>query len=414
MLQFSAHLGAVFTHLYTALPSKSALLFKIAVNGHSYSENAMNRKLFVISILLTTVSLVVFSQLSFAEKSEQKTTAKSMAPVSRAIPVVSDKVAEHLLSQHISLIGKLEAQRSVDIAAEVSGKIKQINVNANEHIQTNQVLVVIEDAKPKAAVAEAKAYLADERRKLDEYQRLSGSNAITQTEIEAQKASVNMAVARLEAAQADLDFHTIRAPFSGTAGLVDFSLGKMVSVGSELLSLDDLSTMRLDIQVPEMYLSHLFIGMEVTATSRAWKGDKFKGKVVAIDPRINPDTLNLKVRVSFDNPKNKLMPGMLMSADIGFAPVTEPVVPVQALEYSGTKRFVYVIDDENIAHRIQVTLGARIGDEVLITSGVNIGDRIVVQGLVNMRDGIQVKDLAEINHEGDTLADSADNHGSRG
>ncbi len=363
----------------------------------------MNQKLFTFPMLLTILSLALFSQFAVA------------APPSHVVPVVSDQVAEHQLTQHISLIGKLEAQRSVDIATEVSGKIKKINVDANEHIQANQVLVVLEDAKPKAAVAEAKAYLNDERRKLDEYEKLSGSHAITQTEIAAQKASVDMALARLEAAQADLDFHTIRAPFSGTAGLVDFSLGKMVSVGNELLTLDDLSTMRLDIQVPEMYLSRLYIGMRVTATSRAWQGEIFEGNVVAIDPRINPDTLNLKVRVNFNNAKNKLMPGMLMTADIGFAPVTEPVVPVQALEYSGTKRFVYVIDSESTARRTQVTLGARIGDEVLITSGVNVGDKIVVQGLVNMRDGIKVKDLAEPHkHDEDELANSAEMHGSQG
>ncbi|MCG9697306.1 efflux RND transporter periplasmic adaptor subunit [Shewanella sp. Isolate11] len=384
----------------------------------------MNKKLLVTSILLATMSLVAFSQFSFAEKSQQqnqpntaqqKPQVKLATPTGRVVPIVSGAVSEHQLTQHISLIGKLEAQRSVDIAAEVAGKITQINVDANELIQANQILVVLDDAKPKASVAEAKAYLSDEQRKLDEYQKLSGSHAITQTEIAAQKASVDMALARLQAAQAELDFHTIRAPFSGTAGLVDFSLGKMVSAGNELLSLDDLSSMRLDVQVPEMYLSRLYIGMEVTAISRAWEQETFSGKVVAIDPRINPDTLNLKVRVSFDNPNNKLMPGMLMTADIGFAPVTEPVVPVQALEYSGTKRFVYVIDNQNVARRTQVTLGARIGDEVLITSGVKVGDKIVVQGLVNMRDGIRVDDLLETNEQASTeLANNAATSGGRG
>ena len=368
----------------------------------------MKKALIITSLVIATISLVAFSQFSLADK-----PASKQASMVRTIPVVSARVAEHELSQHLSLIGKLEANRSVLVAAEVAGKIKQINVNANEVIKANQVLVVLEDAKSKANVAEAKAYLNDEQRKLAEYQRLISKSAITQTEIDAQKAAVEIALARLQAAQADLDFHTIRAPFSGTAGLVDFSLGKMVSVGNELLSLDDLSSMRLDIQVPELYLSRLNIGMQVTATNRAWKGESFTGEIVAIDPRINPETLNLKVRVNFDNHQGKLKPGMLMSANVGFAPVTEPVIPVQALEYSGTKRFVYVIDDNNIAHRTQVTLGARIGDEVLISAGVATGDSIVVQGLVNMRDGLQVEDLSEAKLA-DSSAQDVDSQRGRG
>ncbi|EDM56357.1 HlyD family secretion protein, partial [Vibrio parahaemolyticus AQ3810] len=67
--------------------------------------------------------------------------------------------------------------------------------------------------------------------------------------------------------------------------------------------------------------------------------------------------------------------------------------PVQALEYSGTKRFVYVIDENNKATRQEVLLGARVDNEVVIESGVEIGDKIVVQGIVNMRDGVEVKEI---------------------
>ncbi|WP_028762860.1 efflux RND transporter periplasmic adaptor subunit [Shewanella colwelliana] len=354
----------------------------------------MKKTLCVTVLLIVVLSLLAYSQLGEARKSSDK-------PVpARVVPIVSGLVSAHQLSQHISLIGKLEASRSVLIAAEVAGKIKHIGVEANQAISANQTLVVIKDTKSKANVAEAKAYLSDEQRKLAEFSKLITKNAITQTEIDAQKASVDIAQARLQAAQAQLDFHTIKAPFGGTAGLVDFSLGKMVSAGTELLSLDDLSSMRLDIQVPEVYLSRLTIGMQVTATNRAWQGEIFTGQVIAIDPRINPETLNLKVRVNFDNSEHKLKPGMLMSANVGFAPISEPVIPVQALEYSGTKRFVYVIDADNRAKRTEVSLGARIGDEVLISQGVKVGERIVVQGLVNMRDGLQVDDLSSQLAEG--------------
>ncbi|WP_394200254.1 efflux RND transporter periplasmic adaptor subunit [Shewanella waksmanii] len=368
----------------------------------------MKKSLVLIPLIVAVIAVIGYSNLSEANKGQPK--GKSV----RVVPVKTGIVDEHELSQQITLIGKLEANQSVYIAPEVQGKIKAINVNANETISVGQVLIELEDARAKSNLAEANAYLLDEKRKLAEFNRLIDSNAITQTEIDGQRASVEMAAARLSAAQAELDYHYIRAPFSGTAGLVDFSLGKMVSVGSELLSLDDLSSMRLDIQVPETYLSMLSVGMQVSATNRAWPAERFTGHIVAIDPRINQDTLNMKVRVNFDNLNNKLKPGMLMSANLTFPAVLEPVIPVQALEYSGTKRFVYVVDENQMAKRTQVTLGARIQDEVLISEGVNVGDRIVVQGLVNMRDGLKVDDLSRAADTQIADIDEAQAQGSRG
>jgi membrane fusion protein (multidrug efflux system) len=134
--------------------------------------------------------------------------------------------------------------------------------------------------------------------------------------------------------------------------------------------------------------------MLVTATNRAWPETVFNGELIAQDSRINPDTLNLRVRILFNNPDNKLKPGMMMAAEMVFPVINAPVIPVQALEYSGTKRYVYIVNEQGRANRQEVLLGARIKNQVLIEKGVEIGDKIVVQGLVNMRDGLKVKDLS--------------------
>ncbi|BAJ01141.1 efflux RND transporter periplasmic adaptor subunit [Shewanella violacea] len=349
----------------------------------------MKKSLLLIPILIVIALVASFSSLTQAHKPNDKS---ARAP--RVVPVVTGVVEQHQLSQTISLVGKLQADKSVYISPEVAGKIKVIHVTANQEVHAGQLLIQLEDAKPQASVSEAKAYLKDEQRKLKEYLKLIDRNAITQTEIDAQRASVDIATARLGSAKAELEFNYIKAPFSGTAGLLDFSLGAMVTAGSELLSLDDLSSMRVDLQVPENYLSMLSVGMTVTATSRAWPDSAFTGHVMAIDSRINQETLNLKVRVKFDNTDHKLKPGMMMSASLSFPAVSEPVIPVQAIEYSGTKRFVYGVGEDQLAKRIQVTLGARIQDEVIITDGLSVGDRIVVQGLVNMRDGLRVDELS--------------------
>ncbi|MEL0630406.1 efflux RND transporter periplasmic adaptor subunit [Psychromonas aquatilis] len=317
----------------------------------------------------------------------------------RTTPVYSDVVASHEVSQSLSLIGKLQAKQYVSIASEVAAKVTKINVEANQKVKKGQLLIVLDDRKANALLAEAKAYLANEQRTLKDYQRLIKKQAITQTELNAQMSVVTIGKARLLAAQVFVDNHNIVAPFDGTIGLLDFSEGKTVAVGETLLTLDNLSEMTLDLPIPERYLSQVEIGMDVSATTRAWPDQAFTGKITAIDSRINSDTLNLRVRLLFDNKEQKLKPGMLMSATVVFRAINEPIIAVQSLEYAGTKRFVYVIGDNNKVERREVILGARIQDQAVIESGLEIGERIVVQGLVNMRDGIAINDLGDVDSQ---------------
>ncbi|WP_375750553.1 efflux RND transporter periplasmic adaptor subunit [Vibrio sp. HN007] len=345
---------------------------------------------------LKAICLSVAIAVSYPTDAFAKGQGRAGKPAgARSTLVVTEQVDVHEISQTLTLIGKLKAEESVIISPEVSGQIDQINVSANQKVTRGQLLVQLNDDKVRAALAEAEAYLKDEQRKLQEFIRLSKRGAITQTEIDAQKASVDIASARLAAEKANLKDMNITAPFDGTVGFIDFSRGKMVSAGYELLTLDNLSNMQLDLNVPERYLPMLAEGMKVKAASNAWGGEVFNGKVSGVDTRINSETLNLRVRINFENIESKLKPGMLMSADLEFPPIKAPIVPVQSLQYSGTKRYVYVVDDNNKAHKTEVILGARVDNEVVIEKGLEVGDRIVVQGLVNMRDGASVKELGD-------------------
>ncbi len=321
------------------------------------------------------------------------TVSSSVNAATRAVSVMTQAVQTQHVSQSLTLVGKLQAAQSVVISPEVTGKVDRIAVKQNQQVKKGQLLIQLDADKVRASQVEAGAYLRDEERKLREFERLVKRNAITQTEIDAQRASVEIAQARLAAAEANLADLNISAPFAGTVGFIDFSRGKMVSAGSELLTLDDLSVMQLDLRVPERYLSLIKNEMSVTATTSAWGDRQFSGHIVGVDTRINSETLNLRVRIHFDNQDLALKPGMLLSANIGFAPLQAAIIPVQALEYSGTKRFVYVVDDKNIAHRREVQLGARVDNQVVIDKGLTIGESIVVQGIVNMRDGVTVAEV---------------------
>lgn len=346
-----------------------------------------NKVLFTVVALLGTASFFAFQgQSGAADKSSSR-------PARPAIAVATAEVESRPVARSLSLIGNLKSENSVIIASEVVGKIDAIYVEAGQQVKKGDPLLTLDSAKSEAAVAEAKAFYDDEVRKLGEFSKLHKRGALTKTELDAQQASVDVAKARLDAAKAELDDRFIKAPFSGTVGLVDITRGQLVSIGEALLHLDDLSKMQLDVNVPEQYLPELSKDIEVFAHAKAWRGKAFEGQLTAVDSRVNDDSLNLRARIDINNDERLLRPGMLMEATMGFAPAVSAVIPVQAIEYSGTKRFVYRVDEKGVAHRTEVKLGARIDNLVTVESGLEIGDRIVVQGLVSMRDGIKVDDL---------------------
>jgi RND family efflux transporter MFP subunit len=312
---------------------------------------------------------------------------------SQATLVETTTVAEHELHQTLNLVGKLEASQSVVIAPESAGRVDKILVQNNQQVAENEVLVVLDTAMAEMNVEEAKLTLAEEQRILGEYERLAEKKAITQTSIAGQRAKVQIAEVKLASAQHDLEELYIKAPFSGTTGFINFSRGKMVSTATELLTIDDLSVMYVDVSVPEKYMQQLSGGgLKATATSQAWPGVEFTGTLKAVDTRVNPDSLNMTARIEFTNSDTQLKPGMLMTVGLEFAPVFEPIVPLQSIEYSGSKRYVYLVGDDNKAMRTEVSLGSSYDEQVVVTDGLDIGDRVVVRGTVKLRDGSLITD----------------------
>ncbi|EPE37371.1 membrane protein [Candidatus Photodesmus katoptron] len=310
------------------------------------------------------------------------------------ITVVTGQVQVNEIPQSLSLYGKLKSNESVLISSEITGKVDEIAIKENQVVKQGQLLFRLDDSKIQESIREAKVHFKNQNRILKEFKQLLQKGAITKTKVDYQKANVEIAKSRLAAHEVSLKQFHIIAPFSGTIGLVDLNRGELVRVGDKLFTLDNLSIMQLDVQVPEIYLSMINVGMEVIANTNAWKSEQFVGKVTAIDSHIDKDTLTLTVRIHFENNFMKLKPGMLMSVNMLFSPIKALVIPVEAIEYSGTKRFVYIVDKNSKAIRTEVVLGSHVGNNsILIKQGLQIGQKIIVQGIVKVRDGMIIHEL---------------------
>ncbi|CAB5715389.1 efflux RND transporter periplasmic adaptor subunit [Aeromonas dhakensis] len=317
-------------------------------------------------------------------------------PQPRQVNIRAQTVSQSLAEPSIKLVSKLAANRSVVISPEVTGRIVKIAVRSGQQVKQGDVLIALDAGKQQAELAEQSASVRDETRKLRDMRRLVARGAITTSELEGQEATVAQAQARADAARYELSLRTLLAPFDGSVSLIDLSEGALVNSGDTLLHLDELAKLRLDLAVPERYLSLLRPGMAVTATSSAWPDQSFRGVLETLDSRVSNDTQNIKARVIIPNPDGQLRPGMLLNVELSLPPQKMTLIPAQSVEYAGEQRFVYRLEPNGKVKRVPVVLGDTHGEEVWVTEGLKVGDRIVVEGLVNLRDGVSVHDLAEV------------------
>ena len=340
-------------------------------------------------LLLTLIVAGLSYFIVAASGSHPPAAARAPTPVR----VIDVQLAQR--PSQLPLVGKLQARQSIVITPEVSGRITALPATAGE-VAAGARLIQLDNAKQQAAFVEAEAFLRNEQRKLRDMQRLARKGVVTQNDLEGQASVVEQALARRDMAAVELSQRRLLAPFAGRVSLFDVSLGALVNPGETLLHLDDLASMRLDLAVPERYFSRLQPGTEVTAVTAAWPERTFPGTLEAIDSRVDADSLNIKVRFQFPNPQRLLRPGMLMQVTLPFASEPLPLIPMQAVEFQGSDRFVYLLGPESRVKRQAVVLGESADSQVSVLSGLKAGDRLVVEGLVALKSGQQVKVISDV------------------
>ena len=352
-------------------------------HGHA----SFMRKILIGALIL--LALVFLGRLLlplFSASFSHSARAESQRP---SVRVATVQLVQ--LRPQLPLVAKLQAQQSILVTPEVSGRVTALPDALGGEVAAGARLIQLDDARQRAALSEAEAFLQNEQRKLRDMTRLASKGVVTQNDLEGQSAAVAQAIARLDIARVEVTQRQLLAPFAGRVGLFDVSLGALVTPGEALLHLDDLASMRLDLAVPERYLAQLQLGANLVARAAAWPEQPFTGEIVAIDSRVDDESLTVKVRVRFANPDRRLRPGMLLQVALPFASERLPLIPMQAVEFQGAQRFVYLLDGEDRVERRAVKLGEAQGNQVSVVSGLQGGERLVVEGVVALKEGMRVR-----------------------
>jgi membrane fusion protein (multidrug efflux system) len=190
--------------------------------------------------------------------------------------------------------------------------------------------------------------------------------------------------------KADIGDRSVRAPFAGVLGIRQVSPGSLITASTVIATLDDVSRMYVDFQVPEAALASVGNGDAVSATTAAFPGRAFDGTVETIDARVDPATRAITVRAVFANPDRALRPGMLLNVNL-FRPERQAlVIPEIAVVQVGRDTFVYRVKADTSVEQVKVRTGVRREGRVEILEGLKAGERIVVDGTGKLRPGAKI------------------------
>lgn len=310
------------------------------------------------------------------------------------VPVTTLELQPVRWTDELKALGTAQARESVTITASVTQAIASVEFESGQYVGKGQPLVTLVQGQQAAGVAEAEAQLRNEEQLYERSRQLAERQLVSRADLETRRAALEAARARVATQRAGVADRVIRTPFAGVLGLRLVSAGSLVTPGTPITTLDDVSLIKLDFTVPEAQLPQLQVGQRVNARSNAWPGETFSGTIASIDSRVDAVSRAVTVRAEIPNPDGRLRPGMLLEVGVERAARQALAIPELAVQQNGSRSSVFVVSEDGASVReVPVQLGSRRFGEVEVVSGLQAGDRIVVEGTVRLRDGARIREV---------------------
>ncbi|HXG59287.1 MAG TPA: efflux RND transporter periplasmic adaptor subunit [Thermoanaerobaculia bacterium] len=317
-------------------------------------------------------------------------------PPPEAVTTIIAKQEEWLSA--LEAIGTVEAVNGVTVSADLPGVVEGIHFASGQPVAKGAVLVTLDTRQERAQLASAEAQLELAKIDLDRKRGLLERQILSQASYDEVAANYKSAEARVAEIRATIARKTIRAPFSGVAGIRQIHLGQYLAGGAPIVSLQSLRPVYVNFTLPQQEIGRIAPNTPVEATSDAFDGAE-KGRVAAFDSVVDESTRNVRVQAVFDNASGRLRPGMFVEIHLARGTRT-PVVPLpaSAISYAPFGDSVFIVEDvkgpdgktyRGVRQQF-VKLGPSRGDQVAVLTGVKPGEEVVTSGVFKLRPGAAV------------------------
>lgn len=300
--------------------------------------------------------------------------------------VVGGTVTQAEFTTDIEAVGTAFANEQTVITSPVTERIERLGFSDGDIVRRGAMIAQLSRGEESADLSAIEARAREANQQLERLVSLQKRGFATNAAVDQQTALRDGARADANAIRSRISDRIIRAPFDGVLSLRTISPGTVVTSGSPIATISDISAIKLDFTVPEAYLTAIEKGQVIEAISAAYPDQIFFGTINNIDPLVDPLSRSVTVRAILPNNSRLLRPGMLLTVKIVSDSRISLAIPETALIAQGDENFVFVVDKEGIARRTSIRTGLRSDGMIEVKSGVAKGTRIVADGTVKVRD----------------------------
>ncbi|WP_319519439.1 efflux RND transporter periplasmic adaptor subunit [uncultured Martelella sp.] len=309
----------------------------------------------------------------------------------RGIQVVSAPVTTGTVNDELTAIGSGEAIRSVTVLPEESGTITELLITSGDTVEQGDTIAVLDDREQVLARDLAQVALESATRQAEVNRRIK--SAISDLEVYNAEIDQRSAELDLKSAELALSRRRIVAPIDGVAGIVGVNVGDYVTTSSEIVTIDDRSSILVDFPVPERFATAVRSGAPVEASLVSAPQQVFEGEVQAVDNRIDAASRTFMVRARLDNDDDALRAGMSFDVSMRFPGDVYPAVDPLAIQWDSNGAYVWqLVDGQSTKTRVRII--QRDPDVVLVDAGLDENDLVIIEGIQRLREGASVSDIA--------------------
>ena len=310
------------------------------------------------------------------------------------IQVIAVEAKRQPVTESLSLIGSLAANEMVEVKCETEGMVQEILFEEGQAVQKGQLLIRLDETKFTTACAEAESTFKLSRANFERAKQLFAASLISQQEYDQTAAAFDLNQATVERRKRELKDTRIYASFGGIMGARNVSPGQVIARNTLLSWLVDLDPIKVELNVPERFLSQVQVGQPLELKVAAYPTNRFQGKVYFVAPAVDPNTRTTLVKAEIPNLDHRLKPGMFANLDLAVNNRENSIViPEVALGQllDGERAVVFVVDANNTVQPRTVRLGLRLVGLVEVVSGLEAGETVVVEGVQKIGAGTKVK-----------------------
>ena len=397
----------------------------------------MNRLVVSGTLTLALAGATLWSACSTADgKSPDRSTSAVAAIVATPVAAV-----EQPITRFIRATGSLMAEDQAEVGAEIAGRVIATPVERGTAVAEGAVLIRLAAAEADAQASEAEANAAQIEARLglrpgvtfdvntvpevqnakasfelaqNEFNRIQSlldQRVVSQSEFDQRRTqmeaarqqyesakngaaqqyqALQAAKARVALAHKAVADTVVRAPFPGLVAERTVSVGDYVTKGMKVAVVVRVNPLRVQLTVPEQFVSAMVVGAPVVFEVDAYAGRQFTGKVRFVSPALEANQRALTVEAIVPNPSHELKPGLFATARIEQPKRTPAVlVPASAVQTIGGTSRVYVVAGDHVEERI-VTVGQTVDAQVEISNGLKAGERVATTNVAQLADGAKV------------------------